>query len=325
MSTVTNPPHPPRRRGFAALGAALAAALQWRLLLLWLLCTLLPAALATLPLWTTLQATFGHSVHAGDIAAGRNVGLLLHGLGLLGEHGGGAIAIGTLAASALMLLLSPFLTGMVVASLRAGRRLGFGELVGGGCAEYWRMLRMLLWSVLPLGVALAIGGAAFAIASHATDAAILPSEVTRASRIALAVAVVAFVLLHASVEAGRGWLGADAGLRSVVRAWWRGLRTRRPLATLGIYLGATVPALLLALLFAWLRVRLDGVGGAAFAAGFLLTQAIALALAWGRIARLYGLAGLAADTAARAVRPERRIATTDDATPPLAPAPSPST
>lgn len=318
--------NPPRRRGFRALGFALGAALQWRLLLLWLLATLLPALLATLPLWTALQGIFGHSVHAGDIAAGHNAGLLFQGLGKLGEHGG-AIGTGVFAASALMLLLSPFLSAMVVASLRAGRRLGFGELIAGGCREYWRMLRMLLWSAVPLGIALVFAGAVFGAAAAATADAILPSEVDRASRLAMAAAVIVFVLLHASVEAGRGWLGADAGLRSVLRAWWRGLAllVRRPLATLGVYLGATMLGLAVALLFAWLRLRLDGGDAGAFAIGFLLTQGIAVALAWGRIARLYGLADLAANAAARA-RPAAPVSSApppgDDASPRYSPSPS---
>src|SRR5690606_30014159 len=85
MSTMPIDTRPPRRRGLRALGAALREALQWRLLLLWLLATLLPTLLATLPLWTALQAQFGHTVHAGDIAAGGSAGLLLQGLGNLGE------------------------------------------------------------------------------------------------------------------------------------------------------------------------------------------------------------------------------------------------
>lgn len=301
MSTMPIDHRPPPRRGLRALGAALGEALQWRLLLLWLLATLLPTLLATLPLWTALQAQFGHTVHAGDIAAGGSAGLLFQGLGNLGESAG-ALRAGTFAAAAVMLLLSPFLTGMVVASLRAGRRPGFGELVAGGCREYWPMLRMLLWSIVPLGTALLVAGLAFTVASKATEGAILASEVDRAWRVALAVAGLAFVLLHAGVEAGRGWLGADAGLRSVLVAWWRGvvLLATRPLATLGVYLGATALGLLVALLLAWLRVRLDGAGAADAAIGFLLAQGIALALAWGRIARLHGLADLAADAATRA-------------------------
>ncbi|GAA3921135.1 hypothetical protein GCM10022229_13520 [Luteimonas lutimaris] len=289
------------RRGFRALGAALGAALQWRLLLLWLLATLVPALLAVLPLGDALQAQFGHSFHAGEIASGQRMGLLLQGLGNIGQHSSGVVFTSLLAASVPMLLLAPFLPAMIVASLRAGRRLGFAELVAGGCGQYWRMLRMLLWSIVPLGTALVFAGAVTGFATKSTEHAILAADVESAFRLALCAAALVFVVLHASVEAGRGWLGADAGLRSVLRAWWRGLKllVRRPLATLGVYLGATVLSLLVALLFAWLRLRLDGPGTGAYLLGILLTQGIVLALAWGKIARLYGLADLAADAAAR--------------------------
>ena len=55
----------------------------------------------------------------------------------------------------------------------------------------------------------------------------------------------------------------------------------------------------LALLLAWLRFKVDGVGTGAFILSFLCGQAIVAALAWGRIARLYGMADLAADRLAR--------------------------
>jgi hypothetical protein len=44
-----------------------------------------------------------------------------------------------------------------------------------------------------------------------------------------------------------------------------------------------------------LRVRVDGVGMGAFVLSLLLGQLIVAMLAWGRIARLYGMAALAAD------------------------------
>lgn len=293
-------PRRPRRRGSRALGAAIGQALQWRMLLLWLLATLVPALLAAMPIWGAVQAQFGHSLHADAIAAGRNVPLLIQGLMKVSEFAG-PLGAGLLSALVLTLLVSPFLSGMVVAALRATRRLGFAELIAGGVAQYWRMLRMMLWSVIPLGIAIFIGAAAMGAADKSTADAVLSAEVDHASRIALVVALVAFVLLHASVEAGRGWIGADGTLRSVIRAWWRGLKllVRRPLATLGVYLGSLVLGLGLALLFTWLRLETGGVGTGAFVLGFLLAQCTALALAWGRITRLYGLADLAADARAR--------------------------
>lgn len=291
-----------RRGGLGAALAALKSSLQWRIWLLWILATLLPTLLVATPLWATLQAQFGHSVHAAEIAAGQNVPLLLQGIMEIAEHMGWlSVSLG--GATLLMLLLSPWLTGMVVASLRAGRRLGFGELVHGGLSEYWRMLRMLLWSVIPLGIALAAGGGVMGALRKSTEDAILASEVDDTARIGMIVAAILFVLAHATVEAGRGWLGADLGLRSVIRAWWRGLKLllRRPLATLLVYIIAGIVGYGLALLFAWLRVRVDGVGTGPFVLSFLFGQAIVAMLAWGRIARLYGMADLAADriTAAR--------------------------
>jgi hypothetical protein len=306
----------PRRGGLGAAFAALKSALQWRLLLLWILATLLPVLLVATPLWATLQAQFGHSLYAADIAAGRNVPLLIQGLMKIGEHLGWlGVSLG--ATTVLMLLLSPWLTGMVVASLRAGRRLGFGELVHGGLSEYWRLLRMLLWSVIPLGIAAAIGGGVIAALGKSTEQAILASEVDNASRIGLVVAAVVFVLAHATVEAGRGWLGADRNRHSVVAAWWHGVKLllKRPLATLLVYLVASLVGYGLALLFAWLRVRVDGVGMGAFVLSFLLGQAVVAMLAWGRIARVYGMADLAGDRMARQATPAPAAIIASPATP----------
>src|SRR5690606_20708244 len=137
----------------------------------------------------------------------------------------------------LILLLAPWLTGIVVASLRAGRRLGSAELAAGGPSDYRRVLGMLLGSVLQIGLANLLRGGVLGALPAGTEDAILASEVESATRIGLIVMVVLGVLAHVTVEAGRGWLGADPALRSVVRAWWRGLKLllRRPLATLLVY------------------------------------------------------------------------------------------
>ncbi|MDQ2701307.1 MAG: hypothetical protein M3Y70_00515 [Pseudomonadota bacterium] len=289
-----------RRGGLGAALAALSSSLQWRILLLWILATLVPTLLVATPLWSALQAQFAHTPHAADIASGQNLPLLLQGMSEVGEQGA-SLFTGLAGGSLLMLLFSPWLTGMVVASLRARRRLGLGELVHGGLSEYWRMLRMMLWSLLPLGLALMVGGGVIGALKEGTGQAVLATEVESATRTGMIVAVIVFVLAHATVEAGRGWLGADASLRSVVKAWWRGLKLllRRPLATLLVYVVAGIVGYGLALLFAWLRLKVDGVGQGAFILSFLCGQAIVAALAWGRIARLYGMADLAADRLVR--------------------------
>lgn len=284
-----------RQGGLGAALLGLKSALQWRLWLLWILATLVPTLFVATPLWSMLGMQFGWSAHAQDIAAGRDLALLMQGIGEMAGHMGWILgAFG--ASSVLMLLLSPWLTGMVVAAMRAGRPLGFGELMRGGLAEYWRLLRMLLWSVLPLGLALLVGGGVMGALDHRTEGATLASEVDAASRAGLVMLAVLFVLAHASVEAGRGWLGADLALRSVVKAWWRGLKLllRRPLATLLVYVVASLVGYGLALLFAWVRLRVDGAGAGAALLAFLAAQGVVAMLAFGRIARLYGMGALAA-------------------------------
>lgn len=285
-----------RRGGLGAALAALKTSLQWRMLLLWILATLVPTLLVATPFWAALQAHFGYTPHAADIAAGKNLPLLLQGLSNFEEQSMPLFA-GLAGGGLLMLLLSPWLTGMVVASLRARRQLRMGELVHGGLAEYWRMLRMTLWSLVPLGLALMVGGGISGAAASGVEQAVLASDVDSATRTGMIAAAIVFVLAHATVEAGRGWLGADASLRSVIKAWWRGLKLllRRPLATLLVYVVAGIAGYGLALLFAWLRFEVDGVGTGAFVLSFLCGQAIVAALAWGRIARLNGMADLAGD------------------------------
>jgi len=289
---MTTKKHP---NGFSALLVGLKSALQWRLLLWWLLALGLPTLLFAMPLWSGLRAQFGHSTLAAEVASGRNVPMLMEGINAMGETAGAAISIGTLVAMAMALLLSPWLTGMVVASLRAGRSLRLGELVHGGLSEYWRMFRMLLWSLVPLGIAVAIGAALLALVDKQSETAILQSEVDRNGNIALAVLAILFVFAHSTIEAARGWLGAEPGLRSIFRAWWRGtkLALQRPLATLIVYVGTSAAAYALALLFGYARLRSDGAGFGGFLLGLLLTQLVAAALAWGRIARLHGFAELA--------------------------------
>lgn len=297
-----------QRSGVSTLLSALCAALQWRVLLWWVLALALPTLVAALPLWGTLQAQFAHVPQAADIATGRDLSLLMDGLTAMRESFGG-IASGMVAALLLALLLSPWLAGMVVASLRSGRALNqrdldMGELLHGGFAEYGRMARMLLWSIVPLGIAFAIGGGLSAALATQAESAILASEVSRAGTIAMAVLAVLALFAHMTLEAGRGWLGADAGLHSVLRAWWRGTRLvlRRPLASLIVYLGTAIAGYGLAPLFAWLRLRIDGTGIATFLVGVVLAQCVVAMIAYARIARLHGFAALAADAIERRER-----------------------
>ncbi|MFZ5657759.1 MAG: hypothetical protein ACOY37_12045, partial [Pseudomonadota bacterium] len=131
--------------------------------------------------------------------------------------------------------------------------------------------------------------------------AILESAINDGRNIALAIGGVLVLLAHASLEAGRGWLAADARLRSALKAWWRGLRLllRRPLAVLAAYLLPTVCSLLLALLLLAVRGHVAPAGAGGFVLAFLLGLGIAGALAWGKVARLFAMRALAEDAHAR--------------------------
>ena len=240
--------------GPSALLAALAAGLRWRVLLWWTIALALPALIALLPVWSSLQTQFAYSPKAAAIARMDDLPLLVEGLRGMSEQIGG-ITLAGMVAAAISLLLSPWLTGMVVASIREQRSLRMGELAHGGLGEYGRMFRMLLWSIVPMGIALVVGFAIFGALGKRADEAILAADAARASNIGLGVLAVLALFAHATIEAARGWMAADIGLRSVLRAWWRGLKLvlRRPLASLVVYLGTAIVGYGLALFFLWLR------------------------------------------------------------------------
>jgi len=282
------------------LGQALDGAVQWRLWLLWIGASLACALIAALPAWNWLAAGLNHSVHAPAIASGQApvplLDLLLSRnapLGVLGES--------TTIATILMLLLSPLLAAATIAAIRSHTRLGFGDLLRGAVAEYGPMLRMLVWSAVPLGAALLVMSVIIGANESAHENAIDGSGVATGRNIAFVVGAVLFVLAHASLEAGRGWLATDGRLRSALKAWGRGVKLlcRRPVAVLLAWLVTTALGLALALLFAYLRQFAGGAGVGGFLLAILLGCGIAAALAWGRIARLYAMAALAGDMHAR--------------------------
>ena len=296
MST-THPTSLPVR---SALRDGLRGAMQWRLWLLWIAASLACALIAALPAWNWLAAGLNHSVQAQAIASGKAPALMLD-LLMSPNAPHGVIGESTRIAAILMLLLSPLLAGATIAAIRSRTRPGFGELLRGATAEYGPMLRMLLWSVVPLGLALLVMSVIIGANESAHEHAIDGSGVATGRNIAFGVGAVLFILAHASLEAGRGWLATDGRLRSALKAWWRGVKLlcRRPVAVLLAWLVTTVLGLALALLFAYLRQFAGGAGLGGFLLALLLGCGIAAGLAWGRIARLYAMAALAGDMHAR--------------------------
>ena len=289
-----------KRSAFAAIGNGALGGMQWRLMLLWILITLLPTAVVALPLWRVLDGLLGHAVHADALAAhfdGLAFSDVFAALSGANDWKGMALVAGAL----LTLAISPFLTGMVVAGGRANRSLGFGGLLQGGATEYGRMLRLFILSLIPYGLfALATHGAS-SFVDERIDAALLPSTADAYEYGGLAVVLFLFVLAQAIVESARAQFIADIGLRSAFRALGRGFLqfVRRPFATLFVYLVITLAGGVLAVLIASWRGHTTGVGSG-LPVGFLIVQLGVIVVAWMRTARLLALAGLTA------VSPHRR-------------------
>jgi hypothetical protein len=279
----------PRSAGFASLGSAMRAALQWRLLVLWLVIMLIPATVVALPLWRMLGGLLDTSVHAAEWAQHFS-GLMFTDVAFaLGDHFqwfGAAAIVGLV----MTLLVSPFVDGMIIGSGRAGTVLGFGGLLQSGWVEYGRMFRVMLWSLLPYGILMAEMAATGHMTDKYSETAVLESSVDAYSHVMDVLTLIVFVLVQSIMESARAAFIADLTLRSATRALWRGVRqlVRRPLKTLLFYLVVTVVGLLLASVFAVGRIHATG-----FLLALLLSQLIVVIIGWMRTARLFALAEVA--------------------------------
>lgn len=287
--------------GFGAYPRALVAALQWKLLLLWFLLTLVPALIVARPLHATLSSLTDHSVHADAWAKSFHALPMTDIMVDIGRHGMPALSAAFVLGTVLMLLLSPFLTGMSVIAVRSRQQPGFGDLVHGGLREYWRLLRYLLWALVLYAVVWGISMLmSYMVASYA-DKAILESKVDSWSHVADAVTIGLFVVAYSMIEAGRGRIVAEPNQRSATRAFLAGIRTlfRRPLVTLGMFLGVTVLGYLITLLLGMWRMRVVPYGAWGMFLALLVLVLLVTSMAWTRTARLAGMAAIAEATPSR--------------------------
>lgn len=281
--------------GFGAFPRALGAALQWKLLLLWFLFTLIPALIVSRPLHALLGSLMDHSVHAGAWARS------FHGLAMtdvivnIGRHGMPALSAAFALGTVLAVLLAPFLVGMSVTAVRGVQKPGFGELMHGGLREYWRLFRFMLWALVLYGIVAAVSVLASKMVSSYSDKAILESDVDFWKTIAHVVVIGLLVIVQSMIEAGRGRIVAQPGQRSATRAFLAGIGTlfSRPLVTLGMYLGVTVIGLVLTLLLGMWRIHLVAVGYGGVILALVATILIVATMAWMRTARLAGMASIA--------------------------------
>jgi hypothetical protein len=289
------------------LPRAAARALQWRPLLLLVLVGWIPTALVAVPVWRVLAENLDNSVHAAQWAQRLDVVMLVDVMARLALNGGSLAGAGIAAVVALLLLM-PFQNAILVSAARTDQRLGMGELLHAGLREYGPMLRMLLVSLIPLGVALALVSLAFKGLGKYREHAILEADVELAGWGLDVLAGLLLVYALAGIEAGRARFALDPRKRSAFKAWWRGftLVFFHPLGCLGIFLGVTVPALVVVAVLAVLRAELSTAGGAGFLAGWLIVQLLAAVLVWAHFARLaayFELTRAAQEAATAVLRP----------------------
>ena len=283
---------------------ALTGALQWRLLVVWIVGLLLPTAMMAIPLWRTIAGVFDFSPHAAEIARRFDI-LGIEDLAVVLGHGAPTLSGATTASMLLTLLLGPLLAGVTLTAANARQPLGFVALVQGGAGWYARMLRLLFVSLVPLGVVVGgLSAAAFALAHKHAEKALTQTSAESGGTWAIAITLVLFVLVHATVEAARAQYLADARLRSAWRAWARGVRqlVQQPLAVLALYVGPTLVGLVVAAALLLVRIRVTAASFGGFLVGFVLVQLAVAAVGWGRASRLFALAALARGGHAAAAR-----------------------
>jgi len=299
--------HPATKNVLAILPRAAARAAQWRPLLLLVLVGWVPTALLAVPLWRVMAENLDGSVHAAQWAQRVDVVMFADLIARM-DLGSSALAGAGIAAAGLLLLLMPFQHAVLVTAARSDERLGLGELLHAGLREYGPMLRMVLVSLIPLGVALGAASLAFKGLGKYAQHAIVESDVDHLAWAIDALAGLLLVFALAGVEAGRARFALDPRKRSAFKAWWRGFKLVffNPLGALGIFLGISVPALVAAAALALARVEIGTASGPGFFAGWVLVQLLAAILVWAHFARLAGyfeLTRAAQEAATAALRP----------------------
>jgi hypothetical protein len=278
-------------------------ATRWRLLFLCAVLTAIPAALATLPVWTFLSGLLDHATRAQLLSRGLEGSWLPDLARALGESPAGkAIPGGVLSSIVLALFFGPALTGAMLAEAGSNHPLRFRPLLTGAGRFYGRMFRMLLVGIVPLGAAGLVALALRKAADKAVGDALTEAAAVAREHWAIAAAGIVFFVAHLTLDAGRARLAARPDRRSALKAWLSGawLVVRRPVQALAIAIAGVLAGPVLGLVLMAIRERLPAGPTWAVVAGVLIAQAAAMVVGWGRAVRIAGLTRLArADEEAR--------------------------
>jgi hypothetical protein len=279
---------------FDAIFSGARKAMQWRLILLSLICSALPTLAVSAGVWSALQTVLSNNTQAAQLAERLDAPQVADVIAAF-VRTGPAISGNALFAIFLGLLLAPWLSGVVLAAARTPASLRLGELIQVGLREYGRMLRLWCLALLLFGIALAVGAAVFDMADEKAGKALLEADANNLNFYAMLFAGFLLALVHLSVESARAQLVIDESLRSVLRAWWRGMRfnLRRPFSAFWIYILITAAGLFVAAVFSAWRLRTPALSVTSLFGGFILLQCALAAIAWARAARVFAYTQLA--------------------------------
>lgn len=271
------------------LSIACRRALQWRLLVLWLLAQALPVLLSILPLWAAVAATLDRSPLARQLVKNFDAAVYMEAWSSLPRDGR---ALNPVGATLVLVLLLPWLSGTLLTAAGNPQRPSFATLVCGGLAQYWRMCRLWLWAMLVFGLAIGAGAGVLSVADGRVDKLALAADADRLMVAARSGAALLFLMAQATVDGARAQLVLEPARRSVVLAWGRAcLRLMLRPRLLLLYLAISVAGLSAAALFVYLRLRTPAAGALGVSCAIVLSATCAASLVWMRCARVFALVG----------------------------------
>ena len=268
-----------------------ARAFDLRLLLCWLLASLLPTLLVASPLGAILSSVLDFSAYSSELSQRLNLDAI-EALRNAYLQNAATVQVNLTLAWVCTLLLAPLLTAMAGAIFTAPKKLPWRPLVGATLTDYgrwlWLHLSAFLLYLLGFGFALLLGVSAELTVEDYVDADSFALLRTTSWLLAALVAL----MTHFLVEIARAELLLDAHLRFPPRAFLRALKRRQLLRRLSGYLLVCTLGLALLLMLLMLRQRLSGAGWAAMSSTVILAQCSVIVAAWMRTTRLFVLAVL---------------------------------
>ena len=281
---------------FSSIKTEAKRAFDIRLLLCWLLATLLPTLLVASPLGAILSKVLDFSAYSVELAQRLN----LDAIAALRDaylQNSSTVQVNLTLAWVCSLLLAPLLTAMAAIIFSASKKLPWRTLLLAALMDYsrwfWLHLSAFLLYLLGFGFALILGVSTELRVEEHVDA----NSFAQARAVSWSLALLVALITHFLVEIARAELLLDPQLRFPPTAFLRALKRRRLLRRVTGYLVVCAVGLALLLILLILRQHLSGAGWASMLSTVVLAQGSVVALAWMRTTRLFVLAALADQSA----------------------------